>query len=186
MWSKQNAEANGFRAKLNQSKAIESRFVSEMASMISKFMKVIFTNHVSGVATRGDIKRVKPGFFRNFLLPNGKAVLATEPLIKEWEERRKHMLIEKEQLKAKFEETKRRLSDTKLRIEKKVTAKGTLYGGVKPADIAKAVRAQYSMEIPEEAVVIEKAIKAVGAYEVRLNLGEGVETVLPVEVVEKK
>lgn len=149
-------------------------------------MKVIFLDHVPGVAAAGDSKNVKPGFFRNYLLPRKKAVLATEPLMKEWEERRKHILIEKEQLKAKLEETKRRLSDAKLRIEKKVTAKGTLYGGVKAADVVKAVLTQYNVEIPEEAVVIEKAIKAVGAYEVRLNLGEGVETVLPVEVVEKK
>lgn len=149
-------------------------------------MKVIFLDQVPGVASRGDSKNVKPGFFRNFLLPQKKAVLATEPLLKEWEERRKRMLIEKEQLRGKLEEMKRRLADAKLKIEKKVTAKGTLYGGVKPADVVKAVLAQYHVEIPKEAVVIEKTIKAVGEYEVKLNLGEGVETVLPVEVVEKK
>jgi len=149
-------------------------------------MKVIFLDHVPGVAAAGDSKNVKPGFFRNFLLPRKKAVLATEPLLKEWEERRKRMLIQTEQLRAKLEETKRRFADAKLRIEKKVTAKGTLYGGVKPADIAKAILAQFSMEVPVEAVVIEKPIKAVGTYEVRLNFGEGVETALPIEVVEKK
>lgn len=149
-------------------------------------MKVIFLDQVPGVATRGDVKNVKPGFFRNYLLPQKKAVLATEPLLKEWDELKKRMLIEKEQLRGKLEEMKRRLSAAKLKIEKKVTAKGTLYGGVKPADIAKAVRAEYSVEIPEEAVMIEKPIKAVGTYEVRLNFGEGVETMLPLEVVEKK
>lgn len=149
-------------------------------------MKVIFTGQVPGVAAAGDVKNVKPGFFRNYLLPQRKAMLATEPLLKEWEERRKRMFIAKEQLRTKLEEMKRRLADAKLNIAKKVTAKGTLYGGVKPADIVKAVMTQFNVEVPEEAVMIEKPIKAVGTYEVRLNFGEGVSAVLPMEIVEKK
>lgn len=149
-------------------------------------MKVIFTNHVPGVAQRGDVRNVRDGFFRNYLLPYKKAVMATESLMKDWEERRKHMLIEKEQLKTKLEETMRRLAGSKAKIEKKVTKKGTLYGGIKAKDIVGALKEQFHLEVPESAVVMSDHIKAVGTFEVKLNFGEGVETTVPVEVVEKK
>ncbi|MBI5413305.1 50S ribosomal protein L9 [Candidatus Peregrinibacteria bacterium] len=149
-------------------------------------MKVIFTDNVQGVATRGDVKNVKSGFYRNFLLPRKKAVLATEPILKEWEERRKHMLIEKENLKTQLKETKRRLEGAKVRLEKKVTAKGTLYGGVKAIDVVKAIKEQLNIEVPATAVIVGTAIKAVGNHSVKLHLGEGVEVEIPVEVAPKK
>lgn len=149
-------------------------------------MKVIFTDNVQGVAARGDIKNVKRGYYRNFLLPRKKAVLATEPILKEWEERRKHMLIEKENLKGQLKETKRRLEGAKVRIEKKLTAKGTLYGGVKATDVVKAIQEQLNIEVPATAVIVGNAIKAAGNHSVKLHLGEGVEVEIPVEVVEKK
>jgi large subunit ribosomal protein L9 len=148
-------------------------------------MKVIFTANVPGVASKGDSKNVKNGFFRNYLLPQGKALLATPNALKEWEERRKKILIEKENLKTQVEEMKRRVAGSKIKIEKKVTKKGTLYGGVKAADIAKAIKDFLKLEIPETAIVMKEPIKAVGSFEVTLNLGEGIETSLPIEVVEK-
>lgn len=149
-------------------------------------MKVIFTDNVQGVATRGDVKNVKRGFYRNFLLPGKKAVLASEPMLKEWEERRKRMLIEKENLIAQLKETKRRLDEAKIRLEKKVTAKGTLYGGVKATDIVKAIKEQLNIEVPAASVIVGAAIKAVGNHSIKLHLGEDVEAEIPVEVIEKK
>ena len=148
-------------------------------------MKVIFTQAISGVAANGDVKNVKPGYYRNFLQPFKKAVPATEAMLKEWEERRKQMVIQKEQFKSKIEETKRRLAGGRLRIEKKITAKGTLYGGVKTSDIAKAAREQFKLEIPEEAIKMPTAIKAAGSYDIALQLGENVTATLPIEIVSK-
>lgn len=150
-------------------------------------MKVIFTDKVEGVAAKGDIKNVKNGYYRNFLLPRNKAIFATEDNLKHWEEFRKKMMIEKEQLKAKFEEIKRRIEGSSVKIEKKVTTKGTLYGGVKASEVAKAIASQLKVEVGEDSVHFDSAaIKAVGTYNVRLKLGEGVETMVPVQVVEKK
>lgn len=149
-------------------------------------MKVIFTDSVTGVAVKGDSKNVKPGFYRNFLQPRKKAIPATEEALKAWDERRKKMMIEREQLRSHIEELKRRLTNNKVYVEKKVTAKGTLYGGVKAADIVKAIKEQCTIDVPETAVVMPNAIKKLGAYELKLNLGEGIETTIPVEVIEKK
>lgn len=149
-------------------------------------MQVIFTEDIQGTALKGDIKNVKPGFFRNYLQPRKKALLATDSLLKLWEEKRKNILIQKEQLVAKLEEIKRRLAEAKLKIEKKVTKKGTLYGGVKAVDIVNALKEQFEMEVPSEALVLASAIKTVGIHNVVLKFGEGVETAIQVEVVEKK
>lgn len=149
-------------------------------------MKVIFTDNIKGVALKGDVKNVKPGFFRNYLQPFKKAAPATANALKDWEERRKRMLIERENLKGKLEEMKRRFAETKLFVEKKVTSKGTLYGGVKASDIVSAIKQQLNIDVPETAVVISKAIKAVGACEVLLRLGEGIELKVPVEILAKK
>lgn len=148
-------------------------------------MKVIFTDNISGVASRGDIKNVKNGYFRNFLNRFAKAIPATEGNLREWEDKRKKVVIDKEQLKGKLEEIKRRLNEVKLKIEKKVTAKGTLYGGVKASDVVAAIKGQFNIEVPEESVIFETPIKAVGTYNIRLNFGENVETALPLEVVQK-
>lgn len=145
-------------------------------------MKVIFTQSVPGVAHPGDVKNVRSGFFRNFLLPRQKAIPATEALLVAWEEKRKKILIEKEQLKTKFEEMKRRMAGNQVKIEKKVTAKGTLYGGLKPHDVVKALKDQCNIEITDGMVHFPKTVKAVGTHELLLKLGEGVEVSLNVEV----
>lgn len=149
-------------------------------------MKVIFTDNVSGVALKGDVKNVKSGFYRNYLQPFKKAAPATANALKDWEERRKRILIERENLKGKLEEMKRRFAETKLFVEKKVTSKGTLYGGVKASDIVSAVKQQLNIEISATSVVMKKAIKTVGVCEVLLHLGEGIELKVPVEILAKK
>lgn len=149
-------------------------------------MKVIFTQSLKGVAFKGDIKTVKDGFYRNYLQPQNMAVPATDAKLKEWEELRKELMIEKEQIKSKLEETKKRLAGGALQISKKVTAKGTLYGGVKSSDIATAIKDQLKMEIASDMIDMGEPMKKVGTYAVKLNLGGGVIADLPVEVVEKK
>lgn len=148
--------------------------------------KVIFIDHVQGVAVKGDVKNVKNGYLRNYLLPRKKAIPATQGNLKNWEELRKRLLIEKEHLHAKLNEIKERLAGVKLRIEKKVTAKGTLYGGIKAADVCKAALSQFNIEIPADSVTLPSAVKAVGSFDVTIRLGEGVEAKVPMEVVEKK
>ncbi|MEK7524625.1 MAG: 50S ribosomal protein L9 [Patescibacteria group bacterium] len=149
-------------------------------------MKVIFLESIAGTATKGEVKNVKNGYFRNFLLPRKKAVMGTAPALKKWESLRKNMLIEKEQLVGQFQEIKRRLEGAKLKIEKKVTAKGTLYGGVKATDIVKAIKQQFNVEVEAKSVIIPAAIKAVGSHTVRIQLAEGISTMVTAEVVEKK
>lgn len=149
-------------------------------------MKVIFTQNFKGVAYKGEVKIVKDGFYQNYLQPKKMAIPATEKNLKEWESLRNEIMMEKEQLKSRLAETQKRLSSGALQIAKKVTAKGTLYGGVKAADIVSAIADQLKMEVPHNSVKVTDHIKKVGTYTVTLNLGDGFTADIPVEVVEKK
>ena len=98
-------------------------------------MKVIFTDTVKGVAFKGDVRTVKPGHFRNYLLPQGKAVVATPHTLGLWNKKRSEFLMEKEQVERQAVEVKERLASIALTIEKKVTTKGTLYSAITEKDI---------------------------------------------------
>ncbi|MBP9718527.1 50S ribosomal protein L9 [Candidatus Gracilibacteria bacterium] len=148
-------------------------------------MKVIFTESVTGVASKGEIKNVKEGYYRNFLQPKKKAVLASVKMLAMWEEKRKQIMIEKEELKTQFEEMKRRIGGGHIRIEKKVTKAGTLYGGVKHSDIVEAIKTHLKLEVAADSIVMKTPIKQVGQHEITIKLGEGIETTLPIEVVSK-
>ncbi len=148
-------------------------------------MKVIFTATVKDVALKGDIKNVSEGYFRNYLMPRELAVHATDNALRAWETRRKELMLERENLVKQFDEMKRRLADGKVVIEKKVTSKGTLYGGIKPGDVARAIKESMKVDITEEMISVPDHIKAVGMYSVGIKLGEGVSTQLDIEVVKK-
>ncbi len=148
-------------------------------------MKVIFTSTVKDVALKGDIKNVTEGYFRNYLLPRDFAVHASDKALAAWETRRKELMLERENLVKQFDEMKRRLADGKVVIAKKVTTKNTLYGGVKPSDVAAAIKEAMKVDIQEDMIVVPDHIKAVGTYAVTIRLGEGVSTQLDIEVVKK-
>lgn len=148
-------------------------------------MKVIFTTTVKDVALKGDIKNVSEGYFRNFLMPRELAVFATEAALKAWESKRKQIMIERDNVLKQFEEMKRRLGDKKVVIEKKVTAKGTLYGGIKASDVVKAFKDLLNVDLDAQSIVVPDHIKAVGTYTVQVKLGEGVIAPVEVEIVKK-
>lgn len=148
-------------------------------------LKVIFTATVKNVALRGDIKNVSEGYFRNYLLPRKLAIHATGGALAAWEAKRKDLMIERENILQQFEEMKRRLAGNKIVIEKKVTTKGTLYGGIKTADIVKALKDSMKINIDPTSIIIPDHIKAVGTYSIMVQLGEGVEAHLDIDVVKK-
>lgn len=145
-------------------------------------MEVIFIESVKGVALKGDIKNVKRGFFRNYLLPYGKALLATESAKRMWEKIRQKMLLEKETLKAKAAEVKERLEGKTFVIKKKATKKGTLYKAISPADLIKIILEQAKVEIGKDMCKFNENIKKIGAFEVDLILTPDVQVKINVEV----
>ena len=133
-------------------------------------MRVILEEKVANLGNVGDLVTVKPGYARNFLLPYGKAVTATEENIKVFETRR----VELEKLAAErlaaAQARAESLATVSVTIETQAAEEGKLYGSIGPRDIAEAaVKAGIALE-KSEVDLPEGPIRMTGEYDVHLNL----------------
>jgi len=149
-------------------------------------MEVVLLKDVPKLGKRGELKRVKDGYFRNFLYPRALAVIATPARKKMAEEFMKKRLIEFEEMKKKAVEIKEKLSKTILTFEKKASAKGKLYGSISQKDIVKSIKDEAGVEIAEDQVMLKEHIKTVGEFVINVALVEGVIAEIKVVVKAKK
>jgi large subunit ribosomal protein L9 len=145
-------------------------------------MEVILLQKVANLGNIGDRVKVKPGFGRNFLLPQGKAALATAANVAKFEERR----VELEKRAADDLDAARsraaRLKGHKLTITAKVGGEGKLFGSIGTSDIAEALSAD-GLEVERSEVRLPGGpIRLVGEHHVKLHLHSDVEVDLTVTV----
>ena len=130
-------------------------------------MKVILLKDVRAVGQKGSVQEVAEGYARNFLLPQKFAVLATPEKIKEVEAqvaaREAERVKEEEQLDKKVQS----LNGKKVSLAARATEKGGLFKTIVAADIAKQIRLEHSLEIPESAITFTP-IKTLGEHVVTL------------------
>jgi len=144
-------------------------------------MKVLLIKDVKSLGKAGEIKEVKEGYGRNFLIAKGFAKLATKDVIKEWEEEQKK---KEEELKLEIYELNKEkevLEKLNITVEKKLGANGHLYGAVTKEDIANALKAQSKIEIDKKKIDV-KNIKEVGEHTVDIKLGHGIHAKLKINV----
>ncbi|MBR6370212.1 MAG: 50S ribosomal protein L9, partial [Bacteroidaceae bacterium] len=123
----------------------------------------------------------KDGYGRNYLIPQGKAVIATESakkVLAENERQRAHKLAK---IKADAEAQAAKLNGVKVTISAKVNEDGTIFGGVGAAQVAEALAAK-GFEVDRKAIVAE-TVKAVGEYTATINLHKEVNAEVAFEVV---
>lgn len=148
----------------------------------SRSVEVLLVHDVENLGRRGEIVRVKPGYARNFLLPQGRATVATLQN-KRMVERHKERLaaIEQDRVKSyiKIADAVSKYSAT---IEAHATADNHLYGSVVARDISEALKAA-GHPVEAEHVRLEGPIKELGMYTVKLKFHEKVQTEVKVWVV---
>ena len=149
-------------------------------------MELILLQKVRNLGDLGDKVSVKPGYGRNFLIPQGKAVrvnaanlAAFEQRRAEYEARAKNMLSEAEARKAK-------LAEVSVTIEAHASPEGKLYGSVGPRDIADALQAIGHDIHKGEVILGEGPLRNVGEFEVAIHLHADVQTSVKVIVVGEK
>jgi large subunit ribosomal protein L9 len=145
-------------------------------------MEVILLTKVANLGNIGDKVKVKPGYGRNFLLPSGKAALATAANLKKFEERRAE--LEKAALDSLSGAEKRakQLEGFKLELTAKAGTEGKLFGSVGTADIAEALT-KAGIEIERSEVRLPGGpIRLIGEHTVKLHLHTDVEIDLPVTI----
>ena len=145
-------------------------------------MKVILKQDVKGLGREGDLKEVKDGYARNFLLPNGKAVLADRGAIANWERHREQREERDRAVRAEAEATAERLRALTIQIPVKAGERGRLFGAVTSHQVAAAINRE-GIEIDRHALHLREPIKALGDYKVDVRLMTGVDAVVNVSVV---
>jgi len=132
-------------------------------------MKVILTKDIDRLGGAGDIVRVKDGYARNYLIPQGLALPANERNVKELEFNRRRI---QKQIEGKYGEARavvEKLAAVDITITKKVGEEGKLYGSVTTREIADALR-EKGFEIEHRHVLLDAPIKKSGVYEVEVKL----------------
>lgn len=147
-------------------------------------IKVILKNDVAGLGKSGDVKQVKDGYARNYLLPRQLALIATECNLKNVEIEQKKMQAKRVLEIKKAQEFAGRLSNLSVTITVEVNEDGKPYGGLSVQDIAKAIQAE-GVEVDKKSIVLETPLKELGIYDVNVKLHPEVLTKVKIWVVKK-
>jgi len=133
-------------------------------------MKVLLTETVENLGSAGEVKKVADGYARNFLIPKGLAVPATEGALKQAELRRQAETRRQKQEEVKAESLARTLSQVTLTFQAKAGEKDKLYGSITNADIAEALEREIGRAIDKRKVELEEPIRELGSYYVPIKL----------------
>lgn len=145
-------------------------------------MKVILKHDVKGLGREGDVKEVKDGYARNYLLPNGKAVMADTGALKNWERHRDEREERDRAERAEAEATAAKLRELKVEIPVKAGEKNRLFGSVTNREIAEVIGRE-GISIDRHAIHLREPIKTVGDHRVEVRLAHGIDTQVTVTVV---
>tara|TARA_X000000368_G_scaffold402707_1_gene376873 strand:+ start:227 stop:685 length:459 start_codon:yes stop_codon:yes gene_type:complete len=146
-------------------------------------MRIVLLENLRKLGTIGEIINVKRGYARNFLIPQKKALFASEKNIKEVE-KIKTDLNKKDQEKKKFaKEIAEKLKNKTFEIKKLVTENKELYGSVKPTEISKLLKQKENIELSSSLIQPVTEIKSVGEFKVVLNLHSEIESLIKIKVI---
>lgn len=146
-------------------------------------MQLILRDDVKNLGLSGEVVEVEDGYARNFLLPNRKAVRATDSNLKQYQREQEKLEEQREARKEEAQEKADELKTLSLTLEKNASEEGSLYGSISQNEVAEALHDEGYEEIDSRQVIIENAIKEIGDYSVRIKLFESIEAEVALEVV---
>ncbi|MDX9813285.1 MAG: 50S ribosomal protein L9 [Sulfurimonas sp.] len=146
-------------------------------------MKVLLIKDVKSLGKAGEIKEVKDGYGKNFLIAKGFAKHATDEVVADHKEQERLAAIELEKEINALKELAKKLDSLKIVIAKKLGQTGHLFGAITKDDVATALSDQHNIEIDKKHITDKEAIKTTGLHSLDLKLGHGVHAKLHVEVI---
>jgi len=145
-------------------------------------MNVILTENVKGLGNMGEVVKVKPGYARNFLLPNKLAVEASSRNLNELEHHRRQLTRKAEKLSQEAAAVKVRIEALECVIAHRAGEEGKLFGSVTSMEIEAELAAK-GIAIDRRKIQLEQPIKTLGEHAVEIKLNAGVNATLKVKVV---
>jgi large subunit ribosomal protein L9 len=146
-------------------------------------MDVILLKDVPRLGEAGHLCKVASGYARNYLIPQGFAVPATEAALNELEQRRQAEARRQEQLEQEAQRLAAGLEGLSLTLQAKTGETDRLYGSITSRDIAEALEAETGIGIERRKIELEEPIRELGEYTVPIRLATDVSTWVTVEVV---
>lgn len=144
-------------------------------------MEVILLERIEKLGAIGDLVKVKNGYARNFLLPNGKALRANESNRKVFESNRERIEATNAERKAVAEVDSKGIDGTTVQLIRQASNTGQLYGSVSARDLAELFEAE-GHKIAKNQIVLDRPIKAIGMHDVRIALHPEVSVTIHVNV----
>ena len=145
-------------------------------------MQVILKEDILNLGYKDDVVTVKSGYGRNYLIPQGKAVIATPSALKMLAENMKQRAHKLEKIKNDAKELAAKLEGVSLTIGAKTSSTGKMFGSVNNIQIAEALE-KAGYEVDRKVIFIKESVKEVGAYKAILKLHKEVSVEIPFEVV---
>lgn len=139
-------------------------------------MKVVLLEKYKKLGEVGDVANVKNGYARNYLIPNGKAVQATNANIANIEARKAELVAASKAKEAEAVKLAAKIKDKIVGVVKQAGDDGRLYGAVHTSEIAEGINKICGTEISRKQVILNYSIKFIGIYQIDIDLGEGVYT----------
>ncbi len=146
-------------------------------------MQVILLDKVANLGKLGEEVKVRPGYGRNYLIPNGKAVMATPDNKAYFEERRAELEKASADALTAAQARADQLNDVTVEIARKAGDEGKLFGSVGTVDIAEAISATGAEVNKQEVRLPEGALRNIGEYDIELHLHADVNTTVKVKVM---
>lgn len=145
-------------------------------------MEVILKEDVLNLGYKDDVVNVKEGYARNYLIPQGKAIIATESAKKVLAENQKQRAHKIAQIKADAQAIADKMEGVSLTIGAKTSSTGTIFGSVTNIQIADGL-AEKGFEVDRKLIVIKDQVKEVGNYTAVVKLHKEISVEVPFEVV---
>jgi large subunit ribosomal protein L9 len=145
-------------------------------------MKVVLLETIEGLGSVGQEVKVKDGYGRNFLIPKGMALIATDSNIKAFKDKIQARVRSEAKSKEHAIKLSEELSSVTLKFEAKTGQEGKLFGSITSADIFEALK-EKGFEVDRKKIVLSDAIRQVGIHEVAVRLFPEVTSTIKVEVV---
>ncbi len=147
-------------------------------------MKVILLQDVKGMGKKGDVKNASDGYARNFLLPKGLAIEATNQAMSELNSKTQAVAHHKAEEKAAAESNKAKIDGKTLKVSAKCGESGKLFGAVTSKELAELLEKEYSIKVDKKKISAPD-MKNTGTYSFDVKLYQGVIAKMSVEITAK-
>jgi large subunit ribosomal protein L9 len=148
-------------------------------------MDIILLQELEKLGDKHEIVSVKPGYARNFLIPQGLALIANSSNKKRLQELRRLEAAKEAKLKDHYQAMADKLKDVVLKVGAKAGSSGKIFGSVTSLQIAQILKETYELEIPRRKISLSEDIKELGTYSTTLNLHPEVILEVSLEVVQE-